>query len=695
MMKKLLSALAALLALCLVTGTLTAPAAEAAGKYWIGVDITNQITTVYRTSDNSVVRHMLCSTGLDATPTPTGTYYMPKKAYSSERTEWYYFKKFDCYAKYATRIVGGILFHSVIYSTKSNSSLNTTSVRKLGQKASHGCIRLSVDNAKFIAQNCPAGTKVKIYYGKANPDLKQQLTGSYQTLKPGSSGASVKKLQQRLWECGWYDGSVSGTYNAATETAVRAYQKAQGLTVDGIAGSKTQKALYAASPKLGLYATLEKGDQSLAVEQLQQMLSKVGVYSGSADGSFGAETRQAVIDYQNACGLTASGIATPALQVRLAGESGVVATPEPTAAPEPAPEAIGTATVRTNGGKLNLRKTASSSGKVLASLTNGTQLSLLTAGSTWHKVWYNGLTGYVSADYVKVTLAEITPTPTPALPEWSTPEPEATATPALPEWSTATPEPTVTPTPEPTATPAPTATPVPAIGQGTVKTGGSKLNVRKKKSTGSTIVAKVKNKATVEVLEVSGSWALIRTGSKTGYVQTKYLKITLFGSDTATTAPTATPTPDFIGTAKIKTNGSALNMRKSMSSSAAVLKKIPNKTTVNVLSVSGKWVQVTYGGKTGYVSKAYVTLSLFASATPTPAPTLPPWTAEPTATPTPEPESTATATPTPEPTATPTPTPTPEPTATPTPTPTAEPTATPTPTPTAEPTAAPTDGAAE
>ena len=713
MMKKLLGAMSLLLILCILAGIPIAPAAQAAGKYWIGVDITNQITTVYRVSDNSVVRHMLCSTGLDSSPTPTGTFYMQQKAYASERTEWYYFRDYNCYAKWATRIKGGIFFHSVIYSSKSNSSLRTSSVNNLGKKASHGCIRLTVDNAKFIAQNCPTGTKVKIYKGAANPDLKQQLTGSYQTLKNGSSGTTVKKLQQRLWECGWYDGSINGKFDSATEKAVRAFQKAQKISADGIAGSKTQKAVYSASPALGLNATLEKGDTSLAVEQLQKMLAKVGMYSGEADGSFGAATQQAVIDYQNARGLTANGIATPALQAKLAGESGIVPTPAPTATPEPAPAAIGTATVKTNGGQLNMRKTKSTSGTIIAKLNNGTEVLLLEEGSKWCKVWYKNQTGYVSSDYVKIKLADFSPTETPTV--------EPTVTPELPEWTTPTPdvstEPTPTPdvtetpaptaTPEPTPTPAPTATPVPAIGTAKVKTSGSKLNVRKSKSTTSTIQMKLANKTLVEVLEKSGTWTKIRCNGKSGWVMTKYLTITLYAntSPTPTPAPTTAPTaaPAVIGTAKVKTSGSKLNMRKSRSTSATVVKQIPNGTKVNVLAVNGSWLQVTYGGKTGWILKTYAVLSL-SQATPTPAPTLPPWTSEPTATPTPAPTlppwtteptpaptATAepTATPTPAATATPTPAPTatPEPTATPTPAPTAtpEPTATPTPAPTATP----------
>ena len=126
--------------------------------YKIIVDISDQ--RVYIGSWNGsayqkLVKRMRCSTGKDSTPTPTGTYQMDGKA----GDEWYYFKDFDCYARWATRIVGGILFHSITYNSRKRP---TGSTRSLGRKASHGCIRLSVEDAKWIYDNCPAGTTVVI-----------------------------------------------------------------------------------------------------------------------------------------------------------------------------------------------------------------------------------------------------------------------------------------------------------------------------------------------------------------------------------------------------------------------------------------------------------------------------------------------------------------------------------------------------
>ena len=95
---------------------------------------------------------------MDGYATPSGTYQAGGRI---TLDEWYYFKDYNCYAKYAYRIVGGILFHSVLYNANKQGPTNS-SVRALGKKASHGCVRLAVDDAKWIYDNCPEGTTVVI-----------------------------------------------------------------------------------------------------------------------------------------------------------------------------------------------------------------------------------------------------------------------------------------------------------------------------------------------------------------------------------------------------------------------------------------------------------------------------------------------------------------------------------------------------
>lgn len=62
-------------------------------------------------------------------------------------------------------------------------------------------------------------------------------------LKRGSKGAQVRTLQTKLKKWGYYTGSVDGIYGSQTVTAVRYFQRVNGLAVDGVVGQKTAKAL--------------------------------------------------------------------------------------------------------------------------------------------------------------------------------------------------------------------------------------------------------------------------------------------------------------------------------------------------------------------------------------------------------------------------------------------------------------------
>lgn len=131
-----------------------------ATPYKLVVDVSDQRVYAYEWVNGSytnLVRTMVCSTGLPDTPTPIGTW-----AAGGACGRWYYFKKFDCWAQYAYRINGPYLFHSVIYSEKDTSTLRQSSVNNLGRRASHGCVRLKVEDAKWIYNNCPANTLVQV-----------------------------------------------------------------------------------------------------------------------------------------------------------------------------------------------------------------------------------------------------------------------------------------------------------------------------------------------------------------------------------------------------------------------------------------------------------------------------------------------------------------------------------------------------
>lgn len=73
-----------------------------------------------------------------------------------------------------------------------------------------------------------------IYFSKA---LAQE------TLYWGSRGSEVKTLQQTLKKWGYYDGPIDGVYGGGTFTAVKEFQRKNGLSVDGVVGAQTSKAM--------------------------------------------------------------------------------------------------------------------------------------------------------------------------------------------------------------------------------------------------------------------------------------------------------------------------------------------------------------------------------------------------------------------------------------------------------------------
>lgn len=107
------------------------------------------------------VKRFACSVGLPSTPTPTGTYR------TSAKYRWHELMG-PSYGQYCTRIVGGILFHSVAGANTTSFNLNPAEYNRLGSPASHGCVRLCVKDAKWIYDNCKIGMQVTIY-DSSNP----------------------------------------------------------------------------------------------------------------------------------------------------------------------------------------------------------------------------------------------------------------------------------------------------------------------------------------------------------------------------------------------------------------------------------------------------------------------------------------------------------------------------------------------
>lgn len=162
-------------------------------------------------------------------------------------------------------------------------------------------------------------------------------------LRHADRSADVTQLQQGLTQAGFYRGPITGYYGDLTQAAVRQFQQAQGLLVDGIAGPQTLAALQRYVPGVsfsGSSATassntsintanpqaappvsasgLSVGSRGSMVTQLQVQLTQAGFYDGPITDYFGPRTQDAVLRFQQANGLPQTGVADSATLARLA-----------------------------------------------------------------------------------------------------------------------------------------------------------------------------------------------------------------------------------------------------------------------------------------------------------------------------------------------------------------------------------------
>lgn len=136
------------------------------------------------------------------------------------------------------------------------------------------------------------------------------------TLEIGSKGDEVKAIQDALKAKGYLTGASDGNFGSATASALKGFQRANGLPVTGVADDATRAALLdensvamteSTGATASLYETLKKGDQGTSVKTLQEKLKALGYLTGAADGRYGAGTVKAVEAFQKDNGLEATG----------------------------------------------------------------------------------------------------------------------------------------------------------------------------------------------------------------------------------------------------------------------------------------------------------------------------------------------------------------------------------------------------
>lgn len=101
------------------------------------------------------IKSWKCSTGKKKSQSRSGTFYVGSRGFSFDTSG----NDGTCY--YWTQWSGNYLFHSVIYKLHNYNKIKYGN--QLGRNLSHGCVRLDRSNAKWIYQNIPSGTKVKVF----------------------------------------------------------------------------------------------------------------------------------------------------------------------------------------------------------------------------------------------------------------------------------------------------------------------------------------------------------------------------------------------------------------------------------------------------------------------------------------------------------------------------------------------------
>lgn len=105
--------------------------------------------------------------------------------------------------------------------------------------------------------------------------------------KYGSRGNEVKQIQTKLKRWGYYKGSVDGIYGSRTLSAVKSFQKKNGLTVDGIAGTKTLNAM-------GIYSSSSNSNTSSSNSTNLNLLSRL-VYAESRGEPYSGQVAVAAV----------------------------------------------------------------------------------------------------------------------------------------------------------------------------------------------------------------------------------------------------------------------------------------------------------------------------------------------------------------------------------------------------------------
>ena len=241
-------------------------------------------------------------------------------------------------------------------------------------------------------------------------------------------------------------------------------------------------------------------------------------------------------------------------------------TPEKPSTPE-STEKTGIVNVSSS---LNVREGASTSSKVIGSLSGNTKVTIVGEEGAFYKIEYKGSHGYVAKEYVK----DVTE---------SNNSNQGTQTPEKPS------------TPE-----------------STEKTGivnvSSSLNVRSSASTSSKVIGSLSGNTKVTIVGEEGAFYKIEYKGSHGYVAKEYVKDVTESSNSnqGTQTPEKPSTPESTEKTGIVNVSSSLNVREGASTSSKVIGSLSGNTKVTIVGEEGAFYKIEYKGSHGYVAKEYI-----------------------------------------------------------------------------------------
>ncbi|TBX09944.1 cell surface protein [Clostridium perfringens] len=241
-------------------------------------------------------------------------------------------------------------------------------------------------------------------------------------------------------------------------------------------------------------------------------------------------------------------------------------TPEKQSTPE-STEKTGIVNVSSS---LNVREGASTSSKVIGSLSGNTKVTIVGEEGAFYKIEYKGSHGYVAKEYIKDVTENNNSN-------------QGTQTPEKPS------------TPE-----------------NTEKTGivnvSSSLNVRSGASTSSKVIGSLSGNTKVTIVGEEGAFYKIEYKGSHGYVAKEYVKDVTESSNSnqGTQTPEKPSTPENTEKTGIVNVSSSLNVREGASTSSKVIGSLSGNTKITIVGEEGAFYKIEYKGSHGYVAKEYI-----------------------------------------------------------------------------------------